>query len=63
MVKKKIVRHLKGNSCYLGVSYLIMGMGLGVLFTYPIVGKHPVRWGAGLLALGLFAYLWPVSSK
>jgi hypothetical protein len=59
----KMARYLKKGWHYAGLSYLLMGMGLGILFTYPVVGEHPVRWGVGLLAVGFFVYLWPMSGK
>ena len=45
------------------VPFIILGMGLGILITYPLVQAHPVRWGISLMALGLLAHLFQYRSK
>lgn len=44
------------------IPFVVFGMGLGVLITYPLVQAHPLRWGVGLLALGLLAHLFQYRS-
>lgn len=41
-------------------SLVLVGMGIGILITYPLVVTHPVRWGVGLIVLGLLAHLYPL---
>lgn len=41
-------------------SLVLVGMGIGILITYPLVVTHPVRWGALFIGLGLLAHLYPL---
>jgi len=38
-------------------SFLLMGVGVGVLLTNPLLNPHPLRWGFVLAAIGLVSYL------
>ena len=44
-------------------AHILLGLGLGVLLTYPIVGAHPLRWGIVFLTLGIIAYAYPQMAK
>ena len=37
---------------------LLLGVGLGFLLAYPVVGEHPMRWGGLFLLLGVVGYIW-----
>lgn len=50
------------NICRI-IPFIILGMGLGVLITYPLVQAHPLRWGISLVAIGLLAHLFQYRSK
>lgn len=38
---------------------IIIGMGLGAFLTYPFFGSHPVKWGIGLVVIGILVHLYP----
>jgi len=42
---------------YSAVVNVLLGMGLGVLLTYPVVQEHPLRWAAGFIILATLGYL------
>lgn len=46
-----------------GFIHLILGFGLGILFTYPFVGSHPLRWGGLFIAMGLLGHAYAVFQK
>lgn len=48
-VQKYFTKHPMENAA----AHLFLGMGAGFLFTYPLAGAHPVRWGAVFVLLGL----------
>lgn len=37
---------------------IIIGIGIGALLTYPVFGSHPVKWGVGLIAVGVIYCLY-----
>ena len=51
------------NNDLQSISVFIIGMGVGVLATYPVVGSHPLRFGGLLLVVGLGGYLLPMIKK
>ncbi len=48
---------------YAGAIYMIIGIGVGILLTYPVIGTHPLRWGFALIALGVLALVYRSGSK
>lgn len=60
---KKITAYFKKFPSYNSLVHIIIGLGLGVLITYPLVGSHPVRWGLLLLVIGLAGHLYPLMGK
>ena len=46
-----------------GLTHVLLGMGFGVLLTYPLVGSHPVRYGVAFLVLGLIGHVWAATHK
>lgn len=65
-----IVKHYKNLKKYLskypdvnGLIHLVLGVGMGILITYPLVGSHPVRWGLLLIALGVIGHIWAATRK
>lgn len=57
---KQIEAYFKKYPIYNGAVHVLVGMGAGILLTYPLVGDHPLRWGVTLLALGLVGHLYPL---
>ena len=57
---KQIEAYFKQYPRFNSAVHVLMGMGVGILLTYPLVGGHPVRWGMTLLALGLAGHLYPL---
>lgn len=51
--RKYFARRVWENSA----AHVLIGMGIGFLLTYPLVGVHPVRWGAAFLLAGLLWHL------
>lgn len=60
---KRISKYLGLHSAYNSSIHLIAGAGLGILATYPIFSGHTLRWGLGLLALGVLGYVYPLTLK
>ena len=60
---KQVSAYFSKHPTYNGITHLLIGVGLGVLLTYPFFGVHPVRWGVGLIALGFLAHLYPLTLK
>lgn len=64
MAKKKIVERVV--SSYFGyptIVNIVVGMGVGMLLTYPLAGAHPVRWGVSLVVIGILAQIVPLILK
>lgn len=51
-------KYFRAHSEFSGIIYVLFGVGLGVLITYPFAGIHPVRFGFLFLALGILGYVW-----
>jgi len=60
---KKITAYFKKFPAYNSMVHILIGVGLGILITYPLVGGHPVRWGLVLVAIGLVGHLYPALPK
>ncbi|MBI3485916.1 hypothetical protein HY025_03120 [Candidatus Daviesbacteria bacterium] len=60
---KKIENYFSKHISYNSAIHLLAGMGIGILLTNPLFGGHTVRWGLGLLALGLLGHLYPFLVK
>lgn len=43
--------------------HTLIGLGFGILVTYPLVGVHPLRWGALFLTVGLIGHIYPAFLK
>lgn len=39
------------------LTHFLLGVGVGILITYPYVGLHPVRWGMAFLVAGAIGYV------
>lgn len=60
---KKAEGFFKKNPAYNALIHILIGVGIGVLITYPFAGIHPVRLGAAFLAVGLVGHLYPLVVK
>lgn len=56
-------KYLRAHSEFSGLIFLLFGVGIGVLLTYPVAGIHPVRFGFMFLALGILGYIWAGTHK
>ena len=59
-MEKKIEDYLKQHYLYFAIVHLIAGAGVGILITYPLIGQHPLRWGVGLIILGVLGIFYPL---
>lgn len=60
---KKIENYFSKHVHYNSFVHVITGIGIGVLLTYPVFGAHTLRWGVGLIALGVLGHLYPYFVK
>jgi len=62
MYKKyqKVQKYFARHSSYSAVVHLIVGIGIGIFITYPLVGLHPLRWSLGFLVVGILGHLYPL---
>jgi hypothetical protein len=51
------------NPTYTATIHAIIGVGIGMLLTYPLAGIHPVRWALAFVAVGLLGHLYPLMLK
>lgn len=51
------------NIWYAKMVYMIAGIGVGIIITYPFAGAHPIRWGLAFLALAALLHIYPLLSK
>lgn len=57
---KRIETYFKKHPNYNSAVHILAGIGIGVLFTYPLVKTHPLRWGVAFLIVGLAGHLYPL---
>lgn len=60
---KKLLKYFSQHPVYNSFTHLVIGVGVGILLTYPFVGIHPLRWGLSFLALGLLGHIYPLVAK
>lgn len=56
-------KYMEANAMYNSLVHFLIGLGVGVLITYPYIGIHPVRVGGLLVAVGLAMHLYPLVAK
>lgn len=57
---KKITEYFKEHVMYNAVVHILLGVGLGILITYPIAGQHPVRWALVFLVAAAIGHVQPI---
>lgn len=57
---KKIEDYFNKHAYYNSLVHLGLGIGVGILITYPMVGTHPLRWGAVFVGLAVLGHLYPM---
>lgn len=60
----KIKKHSTSSCCVKDLScqtiaYVLAGVSIGILITYPIVTSHPIRWALIILTISLACHLYP----
>ncbi len=60
---KKAMKYMSAHPYYNSTIHVIIGVGLGILITYPLVGEHPIRWGIALVTLGVLGHLYTLMGK
>ncbi|MCL5125329.1 MAG: hypothetical protein M1511_12685 [Deltaproteobacteria bacterium] len=60
---KKLMKYFSKHVFYNGLVHVCIGVGLGILVTYPLIGDHPVRWGIAFLAVGVLGHVWAYTQK
>lgn len=64
MAKKDVTKkYVSDYFSYPTVANIVVGIGIGMLLTYPLAGVHPVRWGVSLAVIGILAQLVPLIVK
>ena len=62
-MNKKVSRYFSRHPVINALSHLLIGVGIGILVTRPLVGIHPVRVAAILVILGICSHLYPLVKK
>lgn len=60
---KFIHKYFSENLWYAKITFVLGGMGIGILLSNPLAGEHPIRWGAGLLLLSMLLTFYPLLTK
>jgi hypothetical protein len=61
MAKKDMMCCDKGSNCC--VANIVIGIGVGALLSNLVFGLHPIKWGLGLITVGVLIYLYPKLMK
>ncbi len=61
-MRKTIVNYFSKHVSFNSTTHFLIGLGLGILVN-PWTGTHPIRWGVGLLVLGLLMHVYPLFNK
>lgn len=60
---EQIKKYLSKHPFYNGFVHLLVGIGIGILITYPYIGEHPLRWGVAFIIVGILGHLYPLITK
>lgn len=60
---KNANRYFVKHPDFNGLTHIILGMGFGILFTYPVAGTHPVRYAVTFMLLAVLAHFWAATHK
>lgn len=59
----EMMKYFKAHPTYSSTVHFVIGLGVGILVTYPFIGSHPVRWGLFFLVIGVLAHIYPLFAK
>ena len=62
-MNKKVSRYFSHHPVLNALSHLLLGVGIGILITRPLVGIHPIRVAAVFIILGICGHLYPLVKK
>jgi len=60
---KRMLKYMGKRPVYNALVHGVIGIGVGFLLAYSVVGIHPVRWGVAFIVLGLLGHLKAMMSK
>ncbi|MCL4397738.1 hypothetical protein M1403_01780 [Patescibacteria group bacterium] len=60
---KRVLKYLSAHPVYNSMVHLLIGVGIGILITYPLVVTHPIRWAAVFIGLGVLGHAYPLWIK
>lgn len=52
-----MLKYMSKRPVYNACVHVVLGIGIGFLLAYSVVGIHPVRWGVAFIVLGLLGHL------
>lgn len=58
----KVERYFSKNVAFNAFVHILLGGGLGILMTYPLVQTHPIRWAGLLIILAFLGYFYASKS-
>ena len=57
------MKYFKKHPYFNSVVHVLAGVGIGFIAAYPLIGTHPIRWGAAFLAVAVLGHLWAATQK
>lgn len=60
---KTMMKYYQKHVDFNGLTHLLLGIGVGMLLTYPVAGAHPVRVGLAFIIAGLCGHAWAGTHK
>lgn len=58
--QKRETGYLRRHPFFNAITNLSVGIGIGIIITYPYVQAHPLRFGLVFLGIGLLGYLYAI---
>lgn len=55
---KHINKFLSKNTEFNSVIHAMLGIGVGILITYPLIGVHPLRWAIFFIGIAVIGHIW-----
>lgn len=63
MCCKKLIQYFSKHPTFNATAHLLLGIGIGILITYPMAGSHPLRWGLSFIGLSALIHIYAYFKK
>ncbi len=62
-MSKKLMAYFSKHPQVCATAHFLIGIGVGILLCRSVFDPHPMRWGIGLITIGILMHVYPLTLK